>query len=101
VWLDSEERRAVRNELEDMKQGRLQQVKSVGASNKASFHEFAAPLTTQLFAVQRRVFQQYWRTPSYIYSKLGLVTGSALFIGFSFFNAGTSQQGKRLVSLSS
>lgn len=28
--------------------------------------EFAAPFWTQYLAVQIRVFQQYWRTPSYI-----------------------------------
>lgn len=92
TWLDSPEREAVRDELDDMKEGRLQQVTTVGASDKASFREFAAPFWTQYMAVQTRVFQQYWRTPSYIYSKLSLVTGSGLFIGFSFYNAGTSQQ---------
>jgi len=92
VWLNSQERAGVRNELEELKQGRLQQVTTVGSNDKASYREFAAPFMTQLLQVQRRVFQQYWRTPSYIYSKLSLVTGSALFIGFSFYRAGTSQQ---------
>jgi len=40
-----------------------------------------------------RVFQQYWRTPSYIYSKAILCIASGLFIGFSFFRAENSQQG--------
>lgn len=92
AWLDSSERVAVRDELADMKQGRLQTVKSVGGSDKTAFKEFAAPMTQQIYQVMKRVFEQYWRTPSYIYSKLALVTGAGLFIGFSFYDAGTSQQ---------
>ena len=61
--------------------------------NKSGSGEFASTLGTQYREVQWRVFQQYFRTPSYIYSKIVLITISALFIGFSFFNAGTSQQG--------
>jgi ABC-type multidrug transport system permease subunit len=46
-----------------------------------------------MWEVQKRVFQQYWRTPSYIYSKIALCLFSGLFIGFSFFKAPNSQQG--------
>lgn len=34
--------------------------------------QFAAPHIVQLRAVLLRVFQQYWRTPSYLYSKVAL-----------------------------
>jgi len=40
--------------------------------DKASYREFAAPFGLQLWEVQKRVFEQYWRTPSYIYSKASL-----------------------------
>jgi ATP-binding cassette subfamily G (WHITE) protein 2 (PDR) len=33
---------------------------------------FAALFGTQFRVVLKRVFQQYWRTPSYLYSKLAL-----------------------------
>jgi ABC-type multidrug transport system ATPase subunit len=36
------------------------------------FKEFAAPFKVQLYEVTKRVFQQYWRTPSYIYSKAAI-----------------------------
>jgi len=36
--------------------------------------QFAAPPLVQLQAVLLRVFQQYWRTPSYLYSKTALCT---------------------------
>jgi ATP-binding cassette subfamily G (WHITE) protein 2 (PDR) len=42
------------------------QVKREG---KAEYAQFAAPFTHQMWEVQKRVFTQYWRTPSYIYSK--------------------------------
>ena len=38
-------------------------------------------------------FKQYWRTPSYLYSKLALCLISSLFIGFVFFDAATTQRG--------
>jgi len=55
--------------------------------------EFAASLTTQFYYVTKRVFEQYWRTPSYIYSKFALTALSGLFVGFVFFKANLSQQG--------
>ncbi|KAI6897200.1 pleiotropic drug resistance protein, ABC superfamily, partial [Hortaea werneckii] len=47
----------------------------------------------QLLEVGKRVFQQYWRTPSYIFSKFILCIFNSLFIGFSFYMEGTSIQG--------
>src|SRR5271163_1936758 len=73
VWRNSPEIRKVHAELEQMKRERSQQLKQVAAKdNKASFREFAAPFSVQLWEVQKRVFEQYWRTPSYIYSKFAL-----------------------------
>jgi ATP-binding cassette subfamily G (WHITE) protein 2 (PDR) len=43
---------------------------------RQGFAEFAAPFSVQLMETLKRVFQQYWRTPSYIYSKLALCLGS-------------------------
>ncbi|RAH51169.1 ABC-transporter [Aspergillus brunneoviolaceus CBS 621.78] len=54
---------------------------------------FAMPFKDQFAAVLRRIFQQYWRSPEYIYSKLALGVLSALFVGFSFYLPGTSEQG--------
>ncbi|KAK1974493.1 ABC-2 type transporter-domain-containing protein [Colletotrichum cereale] len=54
---------------------------------------FAAPLPTQLSWVTRRVAQHYWRNPSYIYAKLLLTFGSALFIGLSLLNLPNTQVG--------
>ncbi|KAK9419698.1 putative ABC transporter domain-containing protein [Seiridium unicorne] len=61
--------------------------------DQGSYREFAAGFFAQLLEVSHRVFQQYWRTPSYIYSKAALCILVALFIGFVFFKAPNSNQG--------
>ncbi|KAJ3024293.1 hypothetical protein HKX48_003118 [Thoreauomyces humboldtii] len=96
VWLASPENEKVRAELANMKRDLPAQAKvtaSTQALDSGSYKEFAAPLSVQVYENTKRVFQQYWRSPTYIYSKILLCAGSALFIGFSFFNAGTSLQG--------
>lgn len=93
AWRDSPEYQEVHRELDRLKKDRpAETAPSASPANKASYREFAAPFAVQQFEVTKRVFAQYWRTPSYIYSKMFLCVGSALFIGFSFFKAGTSQQ---------
>lgn len=94
TWRTSPEIRAVHAELDEMKRERCKLERATSNSaDKASYREFAAPFWTQLWEVEKRVWEQYWRTPSYIYSKLILCIGSGLFIGFSFFMAHNTQQG--------
>lgn len=45
--------------------------------------EFAAPFSVQMTETLKRVFQQYWRTPSYIYSKIALCFGSVSLFCFN------------------
>jgi ABC-type multidrug transport system permease subunit/ABC-type multidrug transport system ATPase subunit len=91
TWRESPEYTAVQEELQRLK-------RDVKESNpitddSGSYREFAAPFWEQLFQVTHRVFQQYWRTPSYIYSKAALCILVALFIGFVFFRAPNTIQG--------
>ncbi|KAF2430765.1 pleiotropic drug resistance protein, ABC superfamily [Tothia fuscella] len=100
VWERSEEARAVLRELDELHEQKLQN-NEAGEKEEAGAHsEFAMPFTTQLWVVTRRIFQQYWRMPEYILAKwmLGIVAG--LFIGFSFFNSNSSQQGMQNVLFS-
>jgi ATP-binding cassette, subfamily G (WHITE), member 2, PDR len=90
VWKNSNEAKEVQNELARIKQDMGDQL---AEENEESHNEFAMPFTNQLYEVTVRVFQQYWRTPGYIYSKILLGVASALFIGFSFFHADSTQQG--------
>lgn len=93
TWLESPEYESVKAELAQMKRELPNKVSTVDAADdKANHREFAAPFGVQLWEVLRRVFQQWWRTPSYIWSKTALCTFSGLFIGFSFYDAGTSIQ---------
>ena len=94
VWRNSPEFTAVHRHLDELKAELSQQATAANTSNdKDDYREFAAPFAQQLWECQLRVFSQYWRTPSYIYSKAALSIGSALFIGFSFFKAKNSEQG--------
>lgn len=43
------------------------------------------PLSSQLYYVSLRMFQQYFRQPEYVLSKYTLGLASGLFVGFSFW----------------
>jgi ABC-type multidrug transport system permease subunit/ABC-type multidrug transport system ATPase subunit len=90
TWNNSEERRIVKATLAEMKE---QLIHKPVDEDPTALDQFAAPFGLQMWAVLTRVFQQYWRTPSYLYSKTALCVCSGLFIGFSFWRAGTSLQG--------
>ncbi|OBT65135.1 hypothetical protein VE03_04737 [Pseudogymnoascus sp. 23342-1-I1] len=95
VWRASKEYREVKSELQTLQCHR--DIDNSGpettADAKQAFQEFAQPFSIQSWEVTKRVFQQTWRDPVYIYSKLALCLFSALFIGFSFFKAENSQTG--------
>ncbi|CAI6336236.1 unnamed protein product [Periconia digitata] len=93
VWRSSPEYTDMQTEL-----GRLRALEesrrgSEPQSTDGSHQAFAASMATQLKTVALRCGQQYWRSPSYIYSKILLIVGSAIIISFSFFNADNTQQG--------
>lgn len=88
TWLGSAEYSAAQKELE--------QLFNPGDNHENDGNtqgEFAMPFTSQLYQVCLRVFQQYWRSPSYIWSKIILGVLSGLFIGFSFYDSDRSIQG--------
>ena len=90
VWKGSQEIKDVQTELARIKDEMGSQS---SRASEGSHSEFAMPFASQLIEVTTRVFQQYWRTPGYVYSKILLGVASALFIGFSFFHAPSSQLG--------
>ncbi|GKZ66701.1 hypothetical protein AnigIFM50267_000569 [Aspergillus niger] len=82
TWKESREFQETRKEL-----GRLEQSGSPSLEDESnSVQQYAAPFYIQLGLCTKRVFEQYWRSPSYIYAKLILCFGAALFIGLSFLN---------------
>lgn len=90
VWRDSPEKVDVRTELADLRRTLIEKPVETDSS---SLDEYAAPMVLQILTVTARVFQQYWRTPSYLYSKTFLCASTGLFIGFSFWDTPTSLQG--------
>jgi ATP-binding cassette, subfamily G (WHITE), member 2, PDR len=73
IWRESPEKAKIKLQLAEMKD----ELSSKPANNSPdSLREFAAPLNKQFLVVTKRVFEQYWRTPSYLYSKALLCTAS-------------------------
>ncbi|KAL6229268.1 hypothetical protein BDW75DRAFT_249912 [Aspergillus navahoensis] len=91
TWNKSAEKQAVLDHLAELKSTLSQ--KQVEDSGTTEHHEFASSTKDQLVQCLFRVFSQYWRTPSYIWSKLVLSILTALYNGFSFFHAKNTQQG--------
>ena len=91
AWRGSSEYQAVQAELQRLKD----EAPALPPPSKddQSYREHAAGFWTQLRLVTHRVYQQYWRTPSYIYAKAALCISVALFIGLCFLDAPITQQG--------
>ncbi|KAI0028777.1 AtrD, ABC-transporter [Vararia minispora EC-137] len=84
AWRESDELVKVKEHLAWLREN-PKETKDTG--DVKEYREFAAPFRLQFWFVTERVFQQIYRTPSYIYSKFMLVISSGLFIGFTFFQA--------------
>ncbi|XDG06936.1 hypothetical protein ABKA04_006551 [Annulohypoxylon sp. FPYF3050] len=91
LWKASQERQAVNMEIDQIHASKANQM-SAGDDHDDQ-GEFAASFWTQLQVVTYRIFQQYWRMPSYIGAKWGLSTAAGIFIGFSFWKAKSTQAG--------
>ena len=90
IWDNSPEKVAVKAELAQMQTELSVKPRSVDAHGDL---EFAVPFRQQLAVCTKRVFEQYWRTPTYIWSKALLCTANALAVGFTFFMASNSLRG--------
>lgn len=90
IWLQLDEYKAIRDELDTMEQ---ELVKLPRSTDPERLKTYAAPFLWQYLLVVKRVFEQYWRTPSYTLSKVFLGFFSAIFNGFAFFKAKKSLQG--------
>ncbi|KAH8829423.1 ABC-2 type transporter-domain-containing protein [Flagelloscypha sp. PMI_526] len=91
TWRESPEYQQVKTELAKMKQD-LSQIPEE-ETTKADRATFAVGFGQQFWECLKRVWQQYWRTPTYLFAKLSLSTLTALFISFSFYKSPNSQQG--------
>lgn len=90
VWRSSSEYQQLQQELNHME---AELVKLPQDISKEMSRTFAAPLWKQYIMVTQRLFQQYWRTNRFLYSKIAMAVFSALINGFTFFKADKSLQG--------
>jgi ABC-type multidrug transport system permease subunit len=98
VWKAGSEFEKVQAELDRIHEEKL--AEGSGAEDAAGQAEFATSFGVQLWEVTFRIFQQYWRMPTYIFAKFMLGTAAGLFIGFSFFDANSSLAGMQNVIFS-
>ncbi|XBW37428.1 hypothetical protein QEN19_003009 [Hanseniaspora menglaensis] len=89
AWRESEEYKVVTSTLDTMKVD-LQKIEMTDSQDDS---EFASSLWLQYTLVLKRVFQQYWRTPLYLWAKFFVVIYTEIFIGFTFFKANNTLQG--------
>jgi ATP-binding cassette subfamily G (WHITE) protein 2 (PDR) len=80
VWKNSKKYEGVQAELIRLRE-LTNQPSAVMDAVDINHQVFAASFTDQLRAVALRCAQQYWRTPSYIYSKAILTVGYSMLIG--------------------
>jgi hypothetical protein len=71
TWRNSSEYADVHKELTRLEnQRRSETTQEAGSDSAAESMAYAASLSDQLLLCTKRVFQQYWRTPSYMISML-------------------------------
>lgn len=95
VWSQSREHENVQQELGRLAAEGDGRVGS-GTHDGTEYNEFAATPYMQYTQVTKRLFQQYWRSPGYIYSKVILSAG-AVSIPHGMYEA-TTNQGNSLSS---
>lgn len=88
VWLRSPEYQAVRAELDNLSSEKVNLLQEEPKHDK-----FASSIFLQYIMVSQRLFQQYWRSPSYVYGKITMAILSAAFNGFTFFKSNNTMQG--------
>lgn len=99
VWKNSDMRQGVERDIDQIHDAKAHE-EVAGSDDPTAKSEFAMPFGQQVVEVTYRVFQQYYRMPSYVFAKFGLGIAAGLFIGFSFFKADSSQAGMQIILFS-
>lgn len=72
-WCESQQHQESLRYLQQSTQA--ERVSASGQSSSPRRSEYATSFIQQLILVTRRIFQEYWRDPTYLYSKLALCAG--------------------------
>lgn len=99
VWRNSEEYKAVQEELDSMER-ELPNTTGQLIDDDERHKAYAASIMYQIKMVSVRLFEQYYRSPDYLWPKFFLTIFNNLFIGFTFFKADRSMQGMQNQMLS-
>ncbi|KAL8713735.1 MAG: hypothetical protein Q9220_002261 [cf. Caloplaca sp. 1 TL-2023] len=88
VWAASPEHQERGQEIQEMITSR----RNAPTNSKTDDQrEFAMPHSTQVYAVVKRSFVSYWRTPDYMVGKFVLHIFTGLFNSFTFYHLGDTQ----------
>ncbi|KAI1410222.1 ABC-2 type transporter-domain-containing protein [Hypoxylon sp. FL1857] len=91
-WDESQQHREVKQYLQQSTKAKSSALSEEIATGEGR-REYAASFIQQLIIVTKRIFDEYWRDPTYIYSKLALCIGVCFFNGISFYNTPLDMQG--------
>ena len=76
IWRNSSQKKQVKNQLANL----TEELSALPMKqDDTARQEYANPFITQLWAVTARNFEQDWRIPSYLYSKILLSKGTVRF----------------------
>lgn len=101
-WEQSQEKQQVLQELSQLEASNIDEhaVHSSGtkeikttATTTTQGDRYSTTIPEQLFTVSKRILQEQWRDPIYLYSKIALSTGLALANGISFYHVSLDIQG--------
>jgi hypothetical protein len=85
IWEESSEFAAIKTEIAQIVKDRGVIAK---ARPKTGGHEFAATTMEQTIVLTKRMWLNYWRSPSYGYGNLFTVLSTAILAGFTFWKLG-------------
>ncbi|OBT65918.1 hypothetical protein VE03_05485 [Pseudogymnoascus sp. 23342-1-I1] len=85
-WRSSSNNRELALEIERINKARSE----LPAPALGTQYEFAAPVMLQTTMLTKRLFTQYWRDSSYIYSKIFVSFVIGIFNGFTFWKLGNT-----------
>ncbi|KAJ5475879.1 CDR ABC transporter [Penicillium sp. IBT 31633x] len=81
-WRNSDQNREMLAEIDRI---RAERSKVPIEESGSAQYEFAAPTSTQTIQLTKRLFNNYWRDPSYYYGKLFVSVIIGIFNGFTFW----------------
>ncbi|KAF9767044.1 hypothetical protein IL306_000446 [Fusarium sp. DS 682] len=94
IWRKSPEFQEVKKELQrlnSLPSTRGAEANALENGDASQHQEFVASFSTQFREVLIRTWKHFWRSPTYIWSKIALIVLSSLYIGFTFEAKNTIQ----------